>query len=273
MTHNICFVLALCVGQVAGGSTSPYNPLYVQPGNAPVATQPTMAPTNAPTVSEPVIYAPAKSNVGPLRSWFQHTFGKQPTATGYQYQVKDSWKNPGPSYANVPVTTAPSQPVVTEALVTPSNAPAQLAPMPVGTSAAISPYEESEPPIGVQQFQPGQQLQQGQAPTTPLLSGLQVDKKYEPKVGHEQDYSWVTGHLFYVHADGGKWVVRYAMPGEVDKYGGSIVLAPGVEMKNYREGDLVCVYGEILDEGRTSQSLGGALYRVNSIMMIERGEQ
>jgi hypothetical protein len=104
------------------------------------------------------------------------------------------------------------------------------------------------------------------------LPPLVVSKKYEDRVGHEQDYTWVTGHLFYIHTDGGRWVVRYALPDEVDKFGGSIVLAPGVEMRNYREGDLVCVYGDVLDEGRTSRSLGGALYRVNVISLVDRAD-
>jgi hypothetical protein len=100
---------------------------------------------------------------------------------------------------------------------------------------------------------------------------LPIAKKYEDKVGHEEDYSWVTGHLFYVRADGGRWVVRYGLLDQEDKFGGSVVLAPTVEMHNFREGDLVCVHGEVIDQ-RASPSLGGALYRVNSISMVERAD-
>jgi hypothetical protein len=67
-------------------------------------------------------------------------------------------------------------------------------------------------------------------------------------------------------------VVRYGLPDEVDKFGGSIILAPGVEMRNYREGDLVCVHGDILSHDRTSSSLGGALYRVNVISLVDRSD-
>jgi hypothetical protein len=104
------------------------------------------------------------------------------------------------------------------------------------------------------------------------LTSLTVAKKYEDRIGHEKDYSWVTGHLFYIHTDGGRWVVRYGLPDEIDRFGGSVVLAPGVEMRNYREGDLVCVYGDVLDEGRASRSLGGALYRVNAISLVDRAD-
>ena len=101
---------------------------------------------------------------------------------------------------------------------------------------------------------------------------LQVSTKYQDKVGHETDYSWITGHLFYVHTDGGKWVLRYTAIDEVDRYGGSVVLTPTVEMRNYREGDLVNVFGEVLNNGQSVRPLGGALYRVNSIQMVERAD-
>ena len=90
------------------------------------------------------------------------------------------------------------------------------------------------------------------------------------KAGHEYDYSRITGYLYYVHTDGGRWVLRYAGLDEVDRYGGSVVLASSVEMGNFREGDLVTVYGAIVNEGRASRSLGGPLYRVDMIEMRER---
>jgi hypothetical protein len=101
---------------------------------------------------------------------------------------------------------------------------------------------------------------------------IQVGNKFQDLIGHEGDYSWITGQLYYVHTDGGMWVVRYAHVDEVDKYGGSVVLTPTVEMKNFREGDLVNVCGEILNNGIPVRPLGGALYRVNSIQMVERND-
>jgi hypothetical protein len=115
------------------------------------------------------------------------------------------------------------------------------------------------------------QTEVGQVPTVPAPK-LVVAEKYQSRVGHESDYSWITGHLFFVHANGGRWVVRYSLPSEIDKFGGSVVLAPGVEMKNYREGDLVCVTGDVLSEQRFSPSLSGALYRVNTITLLERAD-
>src|SRR5262249_5326137 len=106
----------------------------------------------------------------------------------------------------------------------------------------------------------------------PQTLNLQVTKKAEDRIGHEDDYSWVTGQLFYVRVDGGKWVLRYGRLDEVDKYGGSVVRAPTVEMRNFREGDIVCVYGQVINEGRASRALGGPLYRVSSINMVDRSD-
>jgi hypothetical protein len=99
-----------------------------------------------------------------------------------------------------------------------------------------------------------------------------VGKKFQEKVGCSPDYSWVTGQLFYVHADGGRWVIRYTAVDEQDKFGGSIVLAPGTDMRNYREGDLVSVNGKVLSDARTSAHLPGALYQAANISLIERAD-
>ncbi len=62
--------------------------------------------------------------------------------------------------------------------------------------------------------------------TEPLLPAG-VRKSYAGKFGHELDYSWITGQLFYIHADGGLWVLRYAGVDSEDRFGGSVVLAYG----------------------------------------------
>ena len=87
---------------------------------------------------------------------------------------------------------------------------------------------------------------------------------------HAVDYSQITGKLQYVHADGGLWVLRYASVGAEDQYGGSVVLAPTVNMNNFREGDIVAVRGEIVGTGRASRSLGAPLYRPTTVEIVER---
>jgi hypothetical protein len=83
----------------------------------------------------------------------------------------------------------------------------------------------------------------------------------------------VTGQLFYIHAAGqGFWVVRYAPVDQEDKYGGSVVLAGAANMQNFREGDLICVHGEVLNEGKATKYLGGPLYRALTVDMVERSD-
>jgi len=99
---------------------------------------------------------------------------------------------------------------------------------------------------------------------------LQLTKKNEQAVGRADDFSWVTGQLFRLHtSQGDMWVLRYATLDSEDIFGGSVILAPSVEMKNYRDGDVICVHGGILDPNRNPR-LGGALYRPDTISMVER---
>jgi hypothetical protein len=147
------------------------------------------------------------------------------------------------------------------------------------TPAAIEPVPQMQP-ITLMPANDGPQLTTAEPPrvdeSIKPVSAVQVKeevkKDFQSKVGHADDYSWITGQLFFVHADGGVWVLRYSSVSEEDRFGGSAVLAPAVNMKNYREGDLVSVSGEVLDQGRASRHLGGCLFRASSIDLIERAD-
>lgn len=102
-------------------------------------------------------------------------------------------------------------------------------------------------------------------------SPFDLSRRFEKRVDHAADYSRVTGQLYYVHSDGGLWVLRYAPLGTEDQYGGGVILARDHVMDSYKEGDLVTVRGEIL-QGRASRYLGAPLYRATSIQLVERGE-
>jgi hypothetical protein len=177
-----------------------------------------------------------------------------------------------------PAPFQPARPAVT--YQTAAYQPANYAPQP--TRIVPQANYGTEPPVVPQQaytvYHQGGMTQPAVVTAAPanLTAGpsadLQIAPKYQEKVGHETDYSWITGHLFHVRTDGGKWVVRYAGPGEIDRFGGSVVLTPTVEMRNFREGDLVNVYGEVLNDGQAAHPLGGALYRANSILLVERAD-
>jgi hypothetical protein len=113
-------------------------------------------------------------------------------------------------------------------------------------------------------------------PTTAKVEGttnpFDLDRRYDKRVSRAADYSKMTGELFFVHADGGLWVLRYAPLSSEDANGGSVVLARDRIMTNYREGDLVSVEGQIISE-KGSAKLGGPLYRVRSISLVDRPRQ
>ena len=206
-------------------------------------------PTCGPAVPQQVIMTPAPvyQNPQPKGGLLQRLFGRpQPAPPEYVQYLDAMPATGGVVQAGSPFNSNGSTHVVNR--ISTGMAPGQA---PVVMESAM--------PVDLQD------------PNAPKVN-LKVAAKNQDQVGHEEDYSWVTGQLFYVHLDGGRWVVRYGLPDQTDKYGGSVVLAPTVEMKNFREGDLVCVTGRVVDERPVSPSLGGALYRADSISIVERSD-
>ena len=113
---------------------------------------------------------------------------------------------------------------------------------------------------------------------TPVSAGsetkspFELSPRYESRAGHAPDYSWLTGQLFYVHADGGLWVLRYAPLSTDDSNGGGVVIARDLNMDSYRNGDLVTVHGQLLGQ-KSSIFLGGPLYQGRTIELVERGSE
>jgi hypothetical protein len=109
-------------------------------------------------------------------------------------------------------------------------------------------------------------------PAPAVKTDFPLKEGFRDRVGREKDFSWLTGQLHYLHAEGGIWVIRYAAPEEGDAFGGKLVLDIPFNMKNFREGDLVSVRGKVVPQGHPSRLVGGPTYRVDHIDMIERGE-
>jgi hypothetical protein len=101
---------------------------------------------------------------------------------------------------------------------------------------------------------------------------FELDRRLDQRVARAADYSHLTGQLSYVHADGGLWVLRYAPLAQEDAHGGSVVLARDHRMDSYREGDLVTVEGQVLKQ-RGSAHLGGPLYQIRTISLVDRPQQ
>ncbi len=109
-------------------------------------------------------------------------------------------------------------------------------------------------------------------PAPPAKKVEIVQGKQEPKEvawGARDEYRKIVGQLVRVHVHGGRWVVRYAGLDKEDRYGGSVVLDPeSADLGRLREGDVVCVQGEILNGGRAERPLGAPLYRVRSLTRL-----
>jgi hypothetical protein len=88
-------------------------------------------------------------------------------------------------------------------------------------------------------------------------------------VGHETDYSWITGKLVRAPGAGGHWMIRYSGPYEQDRYNGSLLLTGSAELAKFHEGDLVCVHGKVATSGRMMHATETA-YDVQSINLIGR---
>ncbi len=127
-----------------------------------------------------------------------------------------------------------------------------------GTAVSKTGTAVSQP--GVPTLQPG---------TTPPHTGMELTAKDLEKVGHENDYSWITGKLFRASGDS-RWVLRYGAPYEVDRYEGAVMLSGGgPELAACRAGDLLCVRGKVLNSLRSTKPHAGALYQVNELHVIE----
>ncbi len=106
-------------------------------------------------------------------------------------------------------------------------------------------------PVAAVQFRP-----------QPVAQPSKINPRLIDKIGHEDDYSWITGQLDHAN---GRWIIRYATPDTVDRFGGQVILAPGLDMGSLRPGDLVSATGQVLGAGSS-----GTLYRAVSINLVER---
>lgn len=130
---------------------------------------------------------------------------------------------------------------------------AQPEPVPVveQQEAEIKPVHLEEPKIALEEkVVPAKQ---------PEPAPIQI-----PEYAHARDYRWLVGQLQRVHSPKHQWKIRYADLEENEHWGGSMVLAEDVRLDQWKDGDLVYVEGEILND-RPSLYLAGPLYRVRHI--------
>jgi hypothetical protein len=105
----------------------------------------------------------------------------------------------------------------------PASAPAGVAPAQQPSSAELS--AQGTPPAG------------SMASPGPVAGEIP---------GHDPAYHTLVGVLEYVAIQKG-WVLRYAGPGEEDRYGGCVSLVNTGSMKSFHSGQRMKVNGELVD--------------------------
>ncbi len=98
---------------------------------------------------------------------------------------------------------------------------------------------------------------------------FESSRRYVEKFAASPDYSRLTGQLFFVNIDGGRWVLRYAPISMEDRFGGSVILSRDSNISGFQEGDVISVEGEILSE-KSDLRLGAAHFRARRAELVER---
>jgi hypothetical protein len=193
-----------------------------------------------------------------------------------------------PGQAPADATTPTPNPALQQALSSPASdaQPAQPVRLidrirnffrgnqPDQATAAMAPTVTSGPasfgtaPTGPYSWQQGRMQPSPTQTVTTMRPSFAPERTDLDKAGHEKDYSWITGRLA---RDGGRWIIRYAGPNEVDRFGGRLLLFGNVDMSKMHEGDLVCVLGQPMNSGRVTPGAASAVvYQVREINLIER---
>src|SRR5262249_23657811 len=157
------------------------------------------------------------------------------------------WTSPTGGVSPYAIHAAPPPPTVTYSTATPSPAATEEAaepgaPPPVirtGPGEAKSIFPRTEPP-----------------PPRRSVAAVTADARF----AHAKDYGWLGGRVEYSRLSKG-WRLRYASVDEDDRFGGSVALADGSQVRTLKDGDLVEVRGRLADPGADAAS---PLYQIES---------
>jgi hypothetical protein len=106
------------------------------------------------------------------------------------------------------------------------------------------------------------------APAAPpaLRPRSQGDLSADPCFDHADDYTWLTGRLEYLYVRS-VWRIRYAGCDEDDRFGGSLVLTASFPVKEFKDGQLIHVEGQVLD-AETHDQDRRPLYEVHAVQIL-----
>jgi hypothetical protein len=247
---------------LAGMPPAPPGVIKVTPDMMPgPRSQPTVAPSQTASALEPPAApkAPAASPKVVLLGVNNSVEARpgspapRPAATPYA-----SWNVERPlALAPAPATPAPAPavppPVSTELLPPPPPAiveTAGQAPVVVRTSVGVAPSSPDvvriEPAVHIGR----ESSWQGPAAEVPATA----------QPGHAPDYAWLVGELQYLQTHHA-WRLRYARPGDEDRYGGTVTLTGDNLPAGCQSGQLVRVEGHLINpdasEPRPAYWVGG----------------
>lgn len=172
---------------------------------------------------------------------------------------------PGARLLKMPVGQA-VPPVVQPVRAEPLSIPTAVPPAPI----RVQPVTYKAVPVGQAEPAPMQSVQPVAtigAPIAPASTVLppsrpnRISPELVNKVGHESDYSWITGQL---RVENGVYVLHYATPETVDTYNGSLALTSDRDLRSFHDGDFVSVRGSVSGSGAR------AMYRVTGIDRLPR---
>ena len=226
------------------------------------SSSPTPAPTQTQTVST--------SEDRPILGRLQKLFGKKDAEPQYRVEPPIASPTKAPRFmqrmpeGNSTESTPQAVPVSNVKIVTPATyQPSGLAiqPIPTNTQSLSIPAT----PVSTQSLS---------SPTTPIDAPNPTTVPATParpnrispdlvgKVGHEQDFSWITGQI---RIENGQHVIHFAPPEVVDRFNGSLVMTSSTtDLRTFHDGEYVSARGQVAQQGST------AVYRLTGIDRLPR---
>lgn len=150
---------------------------------------------------------------------------------------------------SMPTSIKVTEPPLADAPSQSSSKPKNLAPI------TFRPHGSSAGNIGSNAPSSGATNAGGTVVGKSSLSARMADK-----VGHENDFSWITGQL---RRENNGWVIYFATPETIDRYNGRLPIASGIDMSKFQDGDLVTAHGQVSSRGNQ------AAYQASSVDLIE----
>jgi hypothetical protein len=89
------------------------------------------------------------------------------------------------------------------------------------------------------------------------------------KHGHGSDYKWIAG-VVDRHLKGGYWTIRYADIGTDDLWGGKVRLLDDERLRDFRNGDVVYIEGELMAPKSAAEGSAYPPFRVTAVRMVEK---